>query len=135
MSKIFWLTLLLAFFSQTFCVTFIKNKFGQHELSQVSNFNAGSANQLVSDLAQTVDKLQQFDGAVVKHKDQATIKSLAEAFKSASELGESLKQSHQSQAQYLPEGSKKQAELAQSESMVGIVSILKEAYGLIRQIK
>ena len=63
------------------------------------------------------------------------INSLDEAFKSASEFGENLKQSHESQAQYLPEGSKKQAELAQSESMVGIVSILKEAYGLIRQIK
>ena len=77
MFKIFLLTLLLALFSQTFCVTLIKNKFGQHELSQVSNFNPGSANQLVSDLAQTVNKLQKFDGAVLNHKDESTVTSLA----------------------------------------------------------
>ena len=96
MFKIFSLTLLLALFSQTFCVTLIKNNYGQHELSQVSSFDAGSANQLVRDLSQTVDRLQKFDGAVANHSDAQTIKSLAQAFKSATELAESLKLSHES---------------------------------------
>ena len=135
MFKLFSL-IFLALFSLTSCTNFMKNKVGETELAQIgANFTSGSAGQLVSDLAQTVNKLQKFDGAVTDHKDLMTIKSLAEAFKSASELGESLKASHQSLAQALPAGSKKQEELAQSESMVGIVSILKEAYGLIRQIK
>ena len=96
MFKIFSLTLLLALFSQTFCITLIKNTFGQHELSQVENLDAGSANQLVRDLSQTVDNLQKFDGAVANHKDAQSMKSLAQAFESAKELGQSLKQSHES---------------------------------------
>ena len=87
-------------------------------------------------LAQSLQHIEKFNSSIKSHKDVKTVKSLAEAFKTAGDLAESLSKSHQQYAAALPKGSDKaQTQLAQSDSMEGIIGILKKAYKLIGDIK
>lgn len=87
-------------------------------------------------LAQSLQHIEKFNSSIKSHKDVQTVKSLAEAFKTAGDLAESLSKSHQQYAAALPKGSDKaQTQLAQSDSMEGIIGILKKAYKLIGDIK
>ena len=87
-------------------------------------------------LAESLKNIKEFNTALASHKDTKTISSLGEAFKHAGKLAETLSKTHASYATALPkESPKAKTQLAQSESMEGIIGILKKAYKLIGDIK
>jgi hypothetical protein len=87
-------------------------------------------------LAQSLKHIQKFNAAVDSNKGNQTIKSLAAAFKNAGTLAQSLAETKRSLAESMAHGvNGKQTMLAQSESMEGIISLLKKAYHIIEQIK
>jgi hypothetical protein len=103
----------------------------EHNLSQVQTQAT-----FLNKLAQSLQHIQKFNSAVKSTKDSQTIKSLASAFQHAGTLAQSLVNTKKSLAQTLPDGGEgKQTMLAQSESMEGIISLLKKAYHIIEQIK
>lgn len=87
-------------------------------------------------LSQSLTNLEEFNSAIQTHHSQSTIRSLAKAFKSAGTLAESLAKTHNEYAKTLPEKSDAhQTELAQSESMEGVIALLKQAYKIIEDMK
>ena len=80
--------------------------------------------------------MTEFNTSIAEHKNTHTKKTLAQAFAAAHNFAGSLSLAKQGFARTLPQTSQQaQTQLAQSESMEGIIGILKKAYKLIGDIK
>ena len=88
-------------------------------------------------LAQSLRHIEKFNSAVASHGEKQTVASLAQAFQNAGTAAKSLADAHKGLSQINPSGNGQvqQTLLAQSESMEGIISLLKKAYHIIEQIK